>query len=159
MDYKYINQLLERYWECQTTLEEEQILRAFFSQSDIPGSLMMYRDLFAYESKEVHDDVLDEDFDARMLKLIGDEKPVKARVVSLRQHLAPLFRAAAVVAILLTLGNAMQVSLSEDGAENLAGYEVVNANGVNVARRDTVRTDSIQRSFVNPAEVQTVAPY
>ena len=25
MDYKYIEQLLERYWECQTTLEEEAI--------------------------------------------------------------------------------------------------------------------------------------
>ena len=32
MDYKYIEQLLERYWACETTLEEEQILRAFFLQ-------------------------------------------------------------------------------------------------------------------------------
>ena len=30
MDYKYIEQLLERYWNCETSLEEEQILRAFF---------------------------------------------------------------------------------------------------------------------------------
>ena len=36
MDYKYINQLLERYWECKTTLEEEQILRSFFSQLCVP---------------------------------------------------------------------------------------------------------------------------
>ncbi|MBQ4446467.1 MAG: pyruvate ferredoxin oxidoreductase, partial [Prevotella sp.] len=32
MDYKYIEQLLERYWQGMTTLEEERILRAFFSQ-------------------------------------------------------------------------------------------------------------------------------
>ena len=32
MDYKYIEQLLERYWKCETTLEEEEILRMFFSQ-------------------------------------------------------------------------------------------------------------------------------
>ena len=31
MDYKYITQLLERYWEGTTSLEEEQILKAFFS--------------------------------------------------------------------------------------------------------------------------------
>lgn len=26
MDYKYIRQLLDRYWKCETTLEEEEIL-------------------------------------------------------------------------------------------------------------------------------------
>lgn len=36
MDYKYINQLLERYWRCETSLEEEDILRSFFSQKDVP---------------------------------------------------------------------------------------------------------------------------
>ena len=25
MDYKYIEQLLERYWQCETSLEEEGI--------------------------------------------------------------------------------------------------------------------------------------
>ena len=32
MDYKYIEQLLERYWQCETTPEEENVLRAFFAQ-------------------------------------------------------------------------------------------------------------------------------
>jgi len=40
MDYKYITQLLERYWNCTTSLEEEQILKAFFSQDDIPVELL-----------------------------------------------------------------------------------------------------------------------
>lgn len=159
MDYKYINQLLERYWECQTTLEEEQILRAFFSQDDIPGSLMVYRDLFVYEAEETHRDVLGEDFDARLLSLIGDEKPVKARVISMRQRLSPLFRAAAVVAILLTLGNAIQVPFSQEGAENIAGYEVLDVNGVNMAHRDTVRTDSLNRSYVNTEQIPAISPY
>ena len=39
MDYKYIKQLLERYWNCETSLEEEDILRTFFSQEDIPSEL------------------------------------------------------------------------------------------------------------------------
>ena len=30
MDYKYIEQLIERYWECETSQQEEDILRAFF---------------------------------------------------------------------------------------------------------------------------------
>ena len=43
MDYKYITQLLERYWNCTTSLEEEQILKAFFSQDDIPAELLKYK--------------------------------------------------------------------------------------------------------------------
>ena len=33
MDYKYIEQLLERYWECETTPQEERILKAFLAKS------------------------------------------------------------------------------------------------------------------------------
>ena len=29
MDYKYIEQLLDRYFRAETTLQEEQILKAF----------------------------------------------------------------------------------------------------------------------------------
>ena len=39
MDYKYIEQLLERYWNCETSTEEEQILRIFFQQKAIPFCL------------------------------------------------------------------------------------------------------------------------
>ena len=52
MDYKYIKQLLERYWRCETSLEEEEILRTFFSQKDVPGELASYKSLFEYEQSE-----------------------------------------------------------------------------------------------------------
>ena len=106
MDYKYINQLLERYWQCETTLQEESILRSFFSQDDVPAELEQYKALFAMQQQEPK---LGDDFDARILAMVGqdDEKP-KAKVVTLTSRLMPLFRAAAVVAIILTLGNAAQ---------------------------------------------------
>ena len=37
MDYKYIEQLLERYWQCETSLEEEACLRAVLIGNDVPG--------------------------------------------------------------------------------------------------------------------------
>ena len=40
MDYKYIEQLLERYWRCETSLQEEEILRLFFSQEEVPADLL-----------------------------------------------------------------------------------------------------------------------
>ena len=52
MDYKYIEQLVERYWNCETTTEEERILRTFFSQKDVPVQLLQYRDLFAYQQQQ-----------------------------------------------------------------------------------------------------------
>ena len=52
MDYKYIEQLLERYWRCETSLQEEEILRMFFLQENIPANLQPYRHLFMYEQNE-----------------------------------------------------------------------------------------------------------
>ena len=105
MDYKYIEQLLERYWQCETTLQEESILRTFFSQEDVPASLKQYKALFELQQEKPE---LGDDFDARMLAMIGEEEQPKTKVVSITQRLMPLFRAAAVVAIILTLGNAAQ---------------------------------------------------
>lgn len=110
MDYKYIEQLLERYWAAETTLEEEGILRTFFSQKEIPAELEQYRDLFVYETKEMEGRHLGDEFDERILAMIKEESQttVKAREISLKQRLMPLFKAAAVVAIILTIGGAMQ---------------------------------------------------
>ena len=42
MDYKYISQLLERYWNAETTREEEEILKAVFRQDNVPADLLRY---------------------------------------------------------------------------------------------------------------------
>ena len=52
MDYKYIEQLLDRYWACETSEEEERILKAFFSQKDVPAALARYKALFVYENEQ-----------------------------------------------------------------------------------------------------------
>ena len=58
-------------------LEEEQILRTFFSQKEVPASLLKYKDLFCYEQTETADDTLGDDFDARMMALVNEPEPVK----------------------------------------------------------------------------------
>ena len=122
MDYKYIEQLLERYWECQTTLEEEAILRNFFAQSDIPARLLPYASLFQAEEKMANEHLSD-DFDQRIMDAI-EEKEVAptAHVVPLRSRnnieiLRPLWRAAAVVAIVLTIGMAAQQGFQPRGEQ------------------------------------------
>ena len=109
MDYKYIEQFLERYWAAETSLEEESILRTFFSQKDIPAEMEHLRPLF---TDDAVGQTLDDDFDARILQAIGEpltsKEVVKAREVTLTQRLMPLFKAAAIIAIILTLGGALQ---------------------------------------------------
>ena len=107
MDYKYIEQLLERYFQCETTLKEEEILRTFFMQEDVPVWLMKYQPLFNYEARK--EEPLGDDFDARILAVIEQEEPVKAHVLTMSQRMKPLFKAAAIVAIVLTIANAAQV--------------------------------------------------
>ena len=70
MDYKYIKQLLERYWVCETSLEEEEILRTFFSQKEVPAELEKYRALFVYAHQEATQDALGSDFDAKIISMI-----------------------------------------------------------------------------------------
>lgn len=144
MDYKYIEQLLERYWECQTTLEEEAILRNFFRQEDVPASLLPYRQLFL-EEDEMAEEHLSKDFAERMLRLVGEEAPAhvcKARRLTFMRRLRPFYRAAGLIAILLTIGNAAHQSFTDD--EEAAPQMAESAN-----------PDSLQNIIIGQPEQQS----
>ncbi|ADY37567.1 hypothetical protein Bacsa_3038 [Phocaeicola salanitronis DSM 18170] len=118
MDYKYIEQLLDKYWNCETSLEEEQILRCFFRQAEVPVHLLRYKSLFAYQDA-ARMPKLGEDFDERVLAEI--ERPVvKAKRLTWRMRMMPLFKAAAVMAFLFTVGGV--VKHSADGGRSSIIY-------------------------------------
>lgn len=129
MDCNNMEQLLERYWRCETSLDEEATLRAFFLSDEVPPHLLRYKPLFAYQQSQ-QAEVLDKNFDAKVLALIeGQEEQqtlhkdrtrapevVKIRRITLTSRLMPLFKAAAAVALILTLGNVIQHSfIATDG--------------------------------------------
>jgi len=152
MDYKYIEQLIERYWACETTLQEEGILRAFFSQNDIPEELRKYQALFRCELQK--EEPLGDDFDARILEQIG-ETP-KAKVVTLKSRLKPLFRAAAIVAIVLTLGNAAQAPWEwgwDDPKDAYAKFHKENIDSVNVL--NTIQAENVTDSLKEAVKVES----
>ena len=158
MDYKYIDQLLERYWRGKTSLQEEEILRMFFSQEDIPAALLPYRDLFVYEQNEKEMEKLGDDFDQRILGMIQEDEPVKARVITMRHRLMPLFKAAAVVAILLTLGNAMQAAFSDGDVRQVTSSAAAvehSKKGLSVAKADSVVSDTLQHKMELPVSTIT----
>lgn len=129
MDYKYIEQLLDRYFECETSLAEEQILRAFFAQENVPVRLLEYRSLFTETVEAVKEEQLTDNFDKKILAMIGEEEKkepvhVKARIISMQRRLTPLYKAAACVAVVLALGQAAQMPYNEAEREqdNIANY-------------------------------------
>ena len=47
-----IDELLEKYFEGETSCEEERKLRRFFTEEEVPQHLQAYRPLFAYLEQE-----------------------------------------------------------------------------------------------------------
>ena len=151
MDYKYIEQLLERYWKCETSLQEESILRNFFAQHDVPSHLMPYKGLFLCEEniREAH---LSEDFDKRILALTEQKEThvalaVKVRKASLNYRLQPFFKAAAVVAIVLSLSMAVQMAMEQEQGQTLHRLDMIETK-YRQAGKDIPREIEHKRAYV-----------
>lgn len=142
MDYKYIEQLLDKYWNCETTLEQEQILRAFFRQPDLPAHLLPYRPYFTYPDSARHQS-LGADFDARLLARI--ERPtVRARRLTFRTRILPLCKAAAFMALVFSIGGAVRQAVGSGDAGIVYVHDTFERNTTDpqVAQR----ADSLQQS-------------
>lgn len=109
MDYKYIENLIERYFNCETNAQEEQILKDFFLQPDIPASLKQYQPLFETLADQSKIE-LPADFDAKVMAQINGtatrrNKAVRMSVFQHMNHvLAPFYKAVASVALVITVG-------------------------------------------------------
>lgn len=151
MDYKYIDQLLEKYFECQTTLEEEQILRAFFAQETVPVRLLSYCRLFAEAERGQAEDLLDEAFDRRILALVSGEKTaqpvrVKARAVTIQRRLKPFYKAAACVAVVLALGQAAQMPYGQGEEQRQNIVNTISRPDIHKDRNAVAKSDSTAKA-------------
>jgi len=88
MEWNRIEALVEKYWEGETSVEEEKELKQFFSTSDPsqwPESLREVADLFRYYAAEEANQPLDQAFDDRLLSQL------KARPSGKENKLRPLY--------------------------------------------------------------------
>ncbi len=81
MDSEKINELLQKYWDCETTLEEEQQLKAYF-QNQTPESLKETAALFRYFNEEGSKELNDVSFEPQVTKKLH-QRPSQGRVRSL----------------------------------------------------------------------------
>lgn len=56
MEYNKVRELLERYWEGESSLEDEALLRSFFAveHSDLPADLLEAQPMFRYFNEEAN---------------------------------------------------------------------------------------------------------
>lgn len=73
-----INELLNKYFDGDTTCEEERKLRRFFTEEEVPEDLQIYRPLFVCLNQEVKAHHL-EQTDTGKKKLIGRKYLFKHR--------------------------------------------------------------------------------
>ena len=152
MDYKYIEQLIDRYFDGTTTVAEERILKAFFSQNDVPAHLQRYAAVFDYEDSQLLETPLGEDFDQRVfarLSADGDApcNRVKIQRMTFADRFRPLGRAAAAVAIIALLGGSIHRAYVTHPVEpiNQFGYGQDEAGQTNaVDNREFTTTPFIQ---------------
>ena len=83
MDYNNIRKLLDKYWEGESSIQEEAQLRDFFAGNDVPEDLKAYQPLFRFFQME-QDKNLNADFDKKLIQqLQSSEKPIaKVRKLS-----------------------------------------------------------------------------
>ena len=104
MNTARIEQLLERYWLCETTVSEEKELRSFFLQENVPQHLLKYKPLFEIQQGE-SEEKLDNQFDEKVLRMIKEEDKKTTRTFNLR----PFLQIAASIAVILTLWFSIQL--------------------------------------------------
>ena len=85
-----IKQLLDKYWTCETSSEEEKVLKAFFSADNVPKELEKYRPLFFWKVAQLQ-------LKAHRKLPAGHKKPAFIQFY-------PFLKIAAFILLLITLG-------------------------------------------------------
>jgi hypothetical protein len=123
MDSKQLEELLQRYWNCETSLEEEERLRDYFRTHDVPEHFKEATLLFSYFDRQ-RQQAVSTQFEETVVKKI--KSPVgKSVTFALRQTgvWQTSLRIAAGVAVLVA-------------AVYFVGYEIRNKDN-EVAMEDT----------------------
>jgi len=86
-----IDNLLRKYFDGETSSEEERQLRSYFSSAEVPDHLTVYKPLFAY-------------FDEEIQKKEKEEERVLGKVISLNRRRILYLVSGVAAALLLLVG-------------------------------------------------------
>jgi hypothetical protein len=121
MEYEIIKQLLDKYWEANTSLEEEKMLADYFKSGNVHPNLLVYCQLFSYYDEQ-YQVSLPEDFDKKVLQRIEEQKsaPVIRKMNSIWLRVA-----AAVIILITAAGIYKNINHLEIASQRTASYQVI----------------------------------
>ncbi len=96
MDSKQLEQLLEKYWNTETSLEEEKELRDFFRGETIPEQFKETAELFRYFDHQKKVRLNEPSFDGDVARKINATRPA-AKTVKMYYNYARIAAGVAVV--------------------------------------------------------------
>ncbi len=114
MDSNKIDDLLKKYWECETSLDEEKELRAYFNESEYDKKYANVAPLFRYYEREQKIGGLDNFFDQRILDEIENIQPKVKKKSKIIELFGNVVKVAAVGLILITAGYFIKEELSKE---------------------------------------------
>lgn len=101
MNSEYIHTLLKKYWNCETSVQEEEELKSFFSGSEVPRELKKYIPLFSYINEQ-STMMPGSDFEEKLNDTIR-ENVKESRYITIRVF-TPMLRVAATLLLIFGLG-------------------------------------------------------
>ena len=120
MDYKKVNELLEKYFDGETSLQEETMLSTYFNENEVAADLQQYQPLFQY-FKEEQAIQLSDDFENRLATALEklEAQPTEAKIKKM-PFISQLRRIAAAAVIIFGAFMAYQQINQPPAEEDLA---------------------------------------
>ena len=137
--------LIEKYFEGETSLEEEVLLRKYFSGGQVDEDLIAYQPMFQHFAAE-REQVLADDFDEALFQKM---EASELKVVQMRTWPRQLLRLAAVGAVLVTAMIFLQKSNNTQVRQASVDWSKYEITDEKLAYDETVKALKLLSSKLN----------
>ena len=108
MNTREIEGLLAKFYEGETSLQEEKTLREYFRSREVPDHLKSHQPLFAFLADERKQSITDPDFEQRISEKLKGATPAGLPVILTPHRRKVFYYTAIAAAMLLLIGVSLQ---------------------------------------------------
>ena len=127
MDYNKINNILDKYWEGETSLQEEQTLHEYFNSDAVADELKDLQPLFVYFKEEQNTRLDNPKFDDELLAQLEETivRPIQPIQQNRRRRIISLVSRAAAIVLLVIGSIAVYQQVYTEQSDTIAETEKI----------------------------------